>query len=358
MGLIEEDIQIELSSSNIKHYSNMGYGIPKAQRKNGKHVTPRGTKIFVSSKDLMRGSSEIVRVECDCCKKISKVHYYTYSYCHHDGIYYCNSCSNKILTSGENNPRWNSTISEEERKYGRGSEEYSLFVHSVLARDKYRCVCCGAQNNTKIEAHHLNGYNWCVEGRTDIDNGVTLCRNCHKDFHNKYGTGNNTKEQFMEWLGETKLNIRKGEKITYQRKVYCIETKKVYSGSLQAARDIGVGRNAMSALCSESKADNAHHKSLKGMHFLWYDVFEKMNEKDVENFLRRCKNKHHKRVVCLTTNEVFDTIQEAARRYNIKSPVGITRCCRGKQEYSGKLCDGTKLKWKYCDEYEDPKAVN
>lgn len=350
MGLINEKIKIELSSSNMRHYSNLGYEMPKVKRKNGKYVTPRGTKIYVSTKDLMYGSSEIVRVECDCCKKIYKLHYYTYSYCNHGGLYYCNNCSSKILVSGENHPRWNSSISEEERKYGRCSEEYSLFVHSVLARDKYCCVCCGKQGSDKIEAHHLNGYNWYVEGRVDIDNGVTLCRDCHKDFHNRYGSGNNTKEQFEEWLGETKLNIVKGEKITYQRKVYCIETKKIYNSSLQASRDVGVSRNAMSALCSESKTDNAHHKSLKGMHFIWYDVFEKMNEKDVENFLKRCKNQHYKRVICLTTNKVFDTIKDAAREYNIKSPVGITRCCRGESEYSGKLYDGTKLKWKYYNE--------
>ena len=86
------------------------------------------------------------------------------------------------------------------------------------------------------------------------------------------------------------------------------------------------------------------------MHFIWYDVFEKMNEKDVENFLNRCKNQHYKKVICLTTNKVFDTIKDAAREYNIKSPVGITHCCRGESEYSGKLYDGTKLKWKYYNE--------
>jgi hypothetical protein len=55
-----------------------------------------------------------------------------------------------------------------------------------------------------IQAHHLDGWHWRKEKRYDENNGVTLCvgkmSGCHYEFHSKYGSGNNTKEQFAKFL--------------------------------------------------------------------------------------------------------------------------------------------------------------
>ena len=59
-----------------------------------------------------------------------------------------------------------------------------------------------------MNSHHLDGYDWCKERRIDINNGVCLCENCHKEFHKIYGYGNNTKEQYIEF----KENKNKGER--------------------------------------------------------------------------------------------------------------------------------------------------
>lgn len=50
------------------------------------------------------------------------------------------------------------------------------------------------------------------------------------------------------------------------------------------------------------------------------------------------------KVKCITTGEKFDCITIAERKYNAHC---ITECCKGKYKYSGKLKDGTKLKWEY-----------
>ena len=70
---------------------------------------------------------------------------------------------------------------------------------NVFKRDNYTCRCCGKDTHNNV-SHHLDGYNWCIEKRLDVDNGVTLCESCHKEFHSIYGYGNNTKEQFEEWI--------------------------------------------------------------------------------------------------------------------------------------------------------------
>ena len=58
------------------------------------------------------------------------------------------------------------------------------------------------------------------------------------------------------------------------------------------------------------------------------------------------KNPKARRVRCITTGKEFDCIKEAAEFYGIERR-GISSCCRGKIKTSGKLNDGTKLKWEY-----------
>ena len=111
-----------------------------------------------------------------------------------------NSC---CRASGENHYRWNPNLTYEdrikERKHNKG---YISFIKSVLKRDNYYCQCCNSRS--KLVVHHMDGYSWCIERRTDISNGITLCKNCHKNFHKIYGYGNNTEKQWNEYINYIK----------------------------------------------------------------------------------------------------------------------------------------------------------
>lgn len=57
-----------------------------------------------------------------------------------------------------------------------------------------------------------------------------------------------------------------------------------------------------------------------------------------------------RKVRCITTNEVFNSILEASKHYTIKSPSKIGDVCRGKKTYTGKHpITGEKLRWEYVD---------
>lgn len=100
---------------------------------------------------------------------------------------------------GEENPNYKPHKTQEEREYGRLLEGYGVWRKSVYSRDNYTCQSCFDEKGGNLVAHHLDGYHWYTEGRTNVDNGVTLCRPCHKKFHSLYGNFNNTKEQFMKF---------------------------------------------------------------------------------------------------------------------------------------------------------------
>ena len=88
-------------------------------------------------------------------------------------------------------------------KWIRGAIYDSYYDYSGYHVIQYHCHCqkCGKRQGD-INAHHLNGYHWYKEGRTDVNNGVTLCSCCHKEFHEIYNNRNNTKEQYEEWISK------------------------------------------------------------------------------------------------------------------------------------------------------------
>lgn len=56
-----------------------------------------------------------------------------------------------------------------------------------------------------------------------------------------------------------------------------------------------------------------------------------------------------KKVICLNTKEIFNSIAEANKNFNITS-IGI--CCKGRSKYAGKHpSTGEKLKWMYYKDY-------
>ncbi len=57
---------------------------------------------------------------------------------------------------------------------------------------------------------------------------------------------------------------------------------------------------------------------------------------------------HSKKIVCLNTQKVYDSIKDAENEYNI---TGIYECCIHKVNYVGKDNNGNELFWMYYDEY-------
>jgi len=106
-----------------------------------------------------------------------------------------------LNNKGERNPAYNHNLSDEQRattKFQRTSDRAKKLRQKIYKRDKFRCVVCGKESR-KLIAHHLESFADNESKRFNPDNLVTLCGHCHKEFHNTYGYGKNTKEQFNEF---------------------------------------------------------------------------------------------------------------------------------------------------------------
>lgn len=88
--------------------------------------------------------------------------------------------------SGDKHPMWKGGVSTEQNRL-RQSYQYKLWRTSVFKRDAYVCRVC-KNKPPYVQAHHIVRFgilfaeqNWTL--MWDIDNGLTLCRPCHRKIH-------------------------------------------------------------------------------------------------------------------------------------------------------------------------------
>ena len=87
---------------------------------------------------------------------------------------------------GEDNPLYRHDLSQEEREQRRNYPEYREWVKKVYERDNYTCNKCSRYGG-ELNAHHIKSYRDFKGDRVKVDNGATLCYDCHKLFHDTYG---------------------------------------------------------------------------------------------------------------------------------------------------------------------------
>lgn len=83
--------------------------------------------------------------------------------------------------TGARSPNWKGGVSSINHVI-RNSQEYKYWRKSVFQRDEYTCQSCGAKN-TKLNAHHIKRFAKDIANRFNVENGITLCVDCHKQLH-------------------------------------------------------------------------------------------------------------------------------------------------------------------------------
>ena len=98
---------------------------------------------------------------------------------------------------------------------------------------------------------------------------------------------------------------------------------------------------------SNGKERFSECSTVRDKHVFWLDEYKKMNDEEIFLVVNK-KSSCVKKVVCINTGEVFDSIQEAIDKYGATN---IGGCCYGKAKSSGKDSEGNPLIWQFYDEY-------
>jgi hypothetical protein len=201
MGLITKNVWVTLNSTNMSHYENLGYKVPKKMDEHGRFRTPRGTEIYVNIKDLSKASHVKVDVQCDECKRVSSVIWNNYGrYSKDDNTYFCVKCSKKLygdkktlrtkLINGKSFEQW---CIENERKDI--LKRWDCKLNKCLPKDilrstnkKYWFMC-----PRKIHKSELNSINSFTNGSL----GAMDCLQCSS--FEQWCIDNNERDALDRW---------------------------------------------------------------------------------------------------------------------------------------------------------------
>jgi len=92
---------------------------------------------------------------------------------------------------GKRSANWKGGVTPERQKlYATG--KWNEIIKVVYKRDNYLCAKC-KKPNRNIHAHHIKSWADYPDNRIDLDNLITICKQCHHWIHSK----KNTNKEFI-----------------------------------------------------------------------------------------------------------------------------------------------------------------
>lgn len=126
----------------------------------------------------------------------------------------------------------------------------------------------------------------------------------------------------------------------HRRKVKCLNTGFVFESIAAAKKWLGRDVKILGVLKGENKTAGTHPETNEPLY--WEEVYFERDEQEEEVDKRK--------LICLTTNEIFDSIANAVKEYKLSEGISstISKAARGIRETAGKHPEtGEPLEWEY-----------
>jgi len=153
-------------------------------------------------------------------------------------------------------------------------------------------------------------------------------------------------------LGWCDYNVNKQR--THNNKIICLNTLEIFDTQIDASKKYNCCN--ISACCRNSgnvKSSGKHPETGEPLVWMYYDKYLLKTNQQIADILKQGQIIHRfsKKVICITTGEIFISFADASRKYNIQD-TSIIRNCKTPQRFAGKHPEtGEKLIWMYYDEY-------
>lgn len=130
----------------------------------------RSSSIFCSRKCSSLNSRRKPKI-CKNCKK---------EFSQNGAKIYCSTKCMGEYQRGSNSPTWRGGIRRDRDR--RKSFSCVSWKNIVLKRDGYMCQICKIRGGY-LQPHHILFYSLFPSRRSEVENGITLCKNCHLIVH-------------------------------------------------------------------------------------------------------------------------------------------------------------------------------
>lgn len=277
----------------------------------------------------------------------------------------------KISDAGRENMRKNHADVSGERNpmYGKSWKEYCTSEEIREHNLKIRMQLINNNSNVKniICLNNDVIYRSAIVASQELNINANSIRNCCRNITSHCGYDNNGnpvvflyKDDYDKMLPyELQCRIeyieqckRFGMDNSTSKKIVLLNTKEVFESLNSAAEQYKISASGIS-FCINKKHSYCG-SSITGEKYVWvlYDEYIQMSEEDIINIIMKAQNVRkkvasigYKKVYCVTTDKVFESITDAGRYYHI-DPSSIVKNCKGKTKYAGKH-NGEKMYWKY-----------
>ena len=245
-----------------------------------------------------------------------------------DGMSYVGQTTRSVEGRFKEHSRYKkSHIGNAIRKYG--AENFTIEILDVCEtpeqlneRERFRIA--------ELDCQHPNGYNYTDGGERDFR---ILPETCAKmsasktgEKHHQYG-----KPLTKEW--KEKLAASQPRR----RAVVCVELNIIYPSLSEAARCYNVTPTNILTACKRT------HTTIKGFHWRYLNESTDVDKNPVID-------KRKRPIICIETNEKFESTAEAARHYKTTAE-NIQRACKNYAKTA------VKLHWCYLEDFATRNVV-
>ena len=144
--------------------------------------------------------------------------------------------------------------------------------------------------------------------------------------------------------------IKATEKHSVAKRIICLTTDKCFVSATEASNYYNISESGIRNCCKGKYAYSGHLDDGTKLIWMYLDDYNILNEEEKKNKLN-CQHHNSRKVICVNTLEVFDSMKEAGEYYNVY-PENISHCCRNNQFHTGvDNKTGEKLSWMYYEDY-------
>lgn len=271
MGLITEEVEIQLNNLNIKHFENLCYEIPKYKNSKKNMCVKKGTKIIVKVKDLFNSSNVYVEVKCDSCGKEFKVRWVEYNkYVKENGKYYCQLCANNNYQKWISFEQWcldnNRQDVLDRWDYELNNRRPSEITYATDKKYYFKCP----------RGLHKSEWN-SIANFTNGSNGTMECNQCNS--FAQYLIDNYGENALVKYWDYEKniLDPWKIDKASSTKKIWIKCQEKDYHGSYDMKPNTFYSQNSRCPYCSNR---NGKVHPLDSLGALYPEVLEVWSDKN------------------------------------------------------------------------------
>lgn len=139
-------------------------------------------------------------------------------------------------------------------------------------------------------------------------------------------------------------------------KVILLNTGEVFDSMLIASKKYKIKPSSISSCCNNRSKIGGKDSDGNNLVWMFYDEYITSTSSEINNRICSANDDSWKYInsipiILLNSGEVFDSISDAANKYNI-SVTSIVDCCKSKSSYAGKDNDGNPLVWMYKTDFE------